>query len=115
MSLVVLLSVYITPGVVKADSLPTDYTEAFSAPLTNSMAALNPNSTGFTGLSEQSRTIAGSATSSFFAKVLTYSSLRERILERPFISANNTTAEALSAPIDPSNSYYVFRLREIII
>jgi len=115
MSLVVIFSIAVTPGVIKADSLPSDYADTFSAPLTNSMAALNPQSTGFTGFSEQSRTIAGSATATFFAKVLTYSNLRERILERRFIAAHHTTAEALSAPIDPSNSYYVFRLREIII
>lgn len=115
MSLVVLFSVYITPAGMKADSLPSDYADTFSAPLTNSMAALNPQSTGFTGFSEQSRTIAGSATATFFAKVLTYSSLRERILERRFIAAYHTTAEALSAPMDPVKTYYVFRLREIII
>lgn len=115
MSLVVIFSVFITPAGMKADSLPPDYTDTFSAPLTNSMMALNPQSSGFAGFSEQSRTIAGSVTSTFFAKVLSYSTLRERILGRRFIAAHHTTAEALSAPIDPSNSYYVFRLREIII
>lgn len=115
MSLVVFFSIAVTPGVIKADSSPSELTDTFSAPLTSSMAALNPQSTAFTGFSEQSRTIAGSATSTFFAKVLTYSSLRERILERRFIAAHHTTAEALSAPMDPVKTYYVFRLREIII